>query len=301
MKKAIDEFLSHLAKERHYSAYTVMAYRNDLLQFMEFLAGGETDAVDPCQVRRETLHRFTGELLRHGMSKRSVARKLSALKAFLGYWTLRGEITDNPAVSIGSPKLEKRLPIFLKEEEIAGSLRSIRNDTFPDLRDRAILELFYGTGMRLSELAGLRSEDVDLGAGSVRVRGKGNKERILPLGKTVTDVLRAYLRSRARTFPGEVGPALFVNMRNGRFSNRGIQKMVRKRLGTASEHRRLSPHILRHSFATHLLDRGADLQAVKELLGHASLSTTQGYTHVSRDRLKRVYQQAHPRSDAARP
>jgi site-specific recombinase XerD len=252
------------------------------------------------RITREHVRDFLGGLVRHGLQKSSISRKLASLRAFFGYMEKTGMIQNNPTISVAGPKLEKRLPKYLHEAEIDRSIRLIDSGTESGVRNRAILELFYGTGMRLSELVGLDVQDIDFSGGTVRVLGKGGKQRIMPLGRTAAGALRRYLESRNRFSPALRNRALFLNAQGERISNRGVQYLVRKALGEGSEKRQLSPHMLRHSFATHLLDHGADLQAVKELLGHASLSTTQTYTHLTRDRLQKIYRQAHPRSETSK-
>jgi integrase/recombinase XerC len=298
----IDTFVRYLSREKRYSPRTVKAYAADLAEFADFIARASGEAGPPASVRigKAELRGFLGHLSRHGMSKRSVARKLASLKAFFGFLVRTGVLDASPADFVVSPKLEKRLPRFLGEQEVSDAIDRIGVASFWDARDRAILELLYGTGMRLSELVGLRVRDVEGPGETVRVRGKGDKERILPLGRAASRVLASYLRHPERTFPADADLPLFINRRGGRLSGRSVQKTVKRRLGAASEKQGLSPHLLRHSFATHLLDRGADLEAVKELLGHATLSTTQIYTHVSKERLRRIYQQSHPRAESAR-
>jgi integrase/recombinase XerC len=302
MISAIAAFTDYILKQRGYSVHTVSAYRRDLEQFVEYL--GETDAeariMKPGQVTKDHIRDFLSDLTRHGLNKSSIARKLASLKAYFGYLDRLGLIQNNPTTIIVGPKLEKRLPKYLHESEINRSIRMIDSGSDAGIRDRAILELFYGTGMRLSELVGLDIGDIDFSGGTVRVLGKGGKQRIMPIGRTATKVLRGYLEVRGRFSPAAQDKALFLNTHGERISARGVQFLVRKALAEGSEKKRLSPHMLRHSFATHLLDHGADLQAVKELLGHASLSTTQTYTHLTRDRIKQVYRQAHPRSEISK-
>ena len=206
------------------------------------------------------------------------------------------EVDKNPASVLTSPKVDKHLPEYLREDEIQDAIQAVVCDSGSGVRDRTILELFYGTGIRLSELANLNLSDVDLPGGTLRVFGKGSKERILPLGQNLKKGLKRYLSVRNNMVRDWQNKAFFLNQRGQRLSRRGIQLIVRNWLRKVSHKKKLSPHILRHSFATHLLDRGADLEAVKELLGHASLSTTQIYTHLTMDRLKKVYRQAHPRA-----
>jgi len=300
MREAVETFLQYLGKEKRYSVHTVRAYKTDLEQFIQFLVQ-ERERPEPPpaeEATKEEIRLFLGGLVRHGMSKRSVARKLASLRAFFGYLTRTGSITSNPTVTLTAPKLEKHLPEFLREEEIVEALEGIGQDSAAGVRDRAILELFYGTGMRLSELVGLSVGNVDLTVGTVRVSGKGGKEHVLPVGRNVGRVVGRYLARRGEFRPDEGNQALFLNRWGGRMSVRGVQFLVRRWLRRVSEKKKLSPHILRHTFATHLLDRGADLEAVKELLGHASLSTTQVYTHLTVDHLRKVYRQAHPRAES---
>jgi integrase/recombinase XerC len=303
MIPAIASFAEYLLKQKGYSIHTVAAYRMDLEQFSDYL--GETGHLEsisgPGQVTKIQIRLFLSELVRHGMSKGSVSRKLASLRSFFGYLEKQGLIQNNPTLSIIAPKLEKRLPQYLHESEIDRSIHMIDLKSKAGVRNRAILELFYGTGMRLSELVNLDLKDLDLPGGTVRVQGKGGKQRILPVGRTAFQTLRAYIEIRGHFSPANGNNALFLNSSGDRISARGVQGLVRKTLSEGSEKRRLSPHMLRHSFATHLLDHGADLQAVKELLGHASLSTTQIYTHLTRDRLKQIYRQAHPRSEGPKP
>jgi integrase/recombinase XerC len=295
----IAEFCDHLLKEKRYSEHTRAAYRSDLAQFAETLSAGEGNGTfDPQTVRQEQIRAWLGGLVRHGMNKLSVSRKLASLRAFFAFRLRYCGMTADPTAGIRPPKPDKRLPRFLPESEIADAFGRVETDTDSGLRDLAILELFYGTGIRLSELTGLDTSDVDWASQTVRVRGKGDKERVTPLGRSASGAVRRYLSSRSRFSPDAACRALFLNVRGKRLTPRGVQDIVRKRLRAGSGRERLSPHMLRHSFATHLLDHGADLQAVKELLGHASLSTTQTYTHLTRDRLKAVYRRAHPRSDS---
>ncbi|HDQ45472.1 MAG TPA: tyrosine recombinase XerC [bacterium] len=290
-QEAIGSFVRYLKNERRCSPHTVQAYQGDLEQFAAFLSGSGC----PEDIRPQTLEAYLSGMIRHGYSKKTVGRKLAAIRAFYRYRARTGGAEDNPARSLTAPKAEKTLPGFFLEKEIRDAIESVDTNPVQGLRDRAILELFYGTGIRLSELTGLDLRELDLSAGIVRVLGKGNRERILPIGPNLRKVMAAYL-SRRNELGGPVRqPAVFLNHRGARLTQRGIQMIVRRVLLTVSEKRKISPHMLRHSFATHLLDRGADLSAVKELLGHASLSTTQMYTHLTVGRLKSVYRQAFPR------
>lgn len=304
MRAEAEDFLRWLATERNDSPNTVKAYGRDVTAFEAFLDGfyggtGWTWA----GVDRLAIRGFLAEGSRRGWAKRSIARALSAVRAFYRFLNLHHGVEVNPARAASTPKLEKKLPgyldrgamdrLFALAEERAGA------NTFRSVRDRAILELFYSTGMRLSELVGLDLDDVDLVSDQVRVRGKGRKERILPVGRLAVTALRNYYLRRDEVLAGSEGPerrAVFVSERGRRLTQRAVQFAVRRLLDAVSEGQKVSTHSLRHSFATHLLDAGADLRAVQELLGHASLSTTQIYTHTSVERLKQVYHQAHPRA-----
>ena len=298
MHREKEKFIQVLVGERNYSSHTVRAYERDIEQFIETIwSWRETDTVPgAASISREDVRAFLADLVRHGLSKKSVARKLASLRGFFSFLVKEGRLDTNPTATLSAPKQEKVLPEFLREEEIGHILDSIQDDTPTGARDRAIVELLYGTGMRLSELVGINMSDLDLNAGTVRVFGKGGKERSLPIGRKATDALQTYLSGREMFRPKNRTRALFLNRWGERISGRGVQMRIRRFLNYVSERARLSPHMLRHSFATHLLDRGADLEAVKELLGHASLSTTQIYTHLSMEHLRKVYRQAHPRA-----
>lgn len=297
MAQAIEAFEHYLTRERRYSKHTSEAYRRDLEQFLDFQV--YHTGLDPVPVHlidKKDIQFFLGDLIRHGFSKKSVGRKLASIRAFFRYLVRTNRLPANPAAALMTPKTEKRLPDFLFEKEIKDALESMQILNYPSIRDKTIIELFYGTGMRLSELTGLNVLDYDPAARVVRVTGKGSKQRVLPVGARLAAVLQQYLSERKR-FSGDKNPeAMFLNRNCSRLSARSIQNRVHRILSRTSEKKKLSPHLLRHSFATHLLDRGADLRAVKELLGHASLSTTQIYTHLTMDHLKQVYKQAFPRS-----
>ncbi|MBN2030265.1 tyrosine recombinase XerC [bacterium] len=300
MIAVLERFIQYLSSQRQYSSHTVQAYRTDLEQFFEFMKQRIGPHEQPCpeNVSKEDIRIFISGLVRHGMSSRSVARKLASLKALFRYLLRTGTVKSNPTATLNGPKLEKHLPEFLRVEEIRDALASIDQKSVTGLRDRAILELFYGTGMRLSELIHLHVEDINLSGGTVRVYGKGGKERILPVGRNTGKKIKAYLLRRRELRPKAGNRAIFLNRQGGQMSSRGVQLIVHKWLKQVSEKKQLGPHVIRHTFATHLLDRGADLEAVKELLGHASLSTTQVYTHLTTDRIKKIYRQAHPRAEA---
>ena|SRR5947207_1820042 len=301
----IADFLTHLAKERDVSPNTVKAYGRDLAELCEFLRGYYgTESWSWQGVDRLAMRGFLGRLARRGLSKRSMTRTLSAVRSFYRYMH-RNELVDaNPARAVGAPKVERYLPGYLDRAQIdllfhTAEVRAWEGN-FVDVRNLAILELFYSTGMRLSELQGLSRTDLDLVSQQVKVRGKGRKERIVPVGNTATLALRNYEAKREALLRaiGTRGDrmAVFLGRTGRRIGVRAIQKAVTAFLREIDEEAGLSVHSLRHTFATHLLDAGADLRAVQELLGHASISTTQIYTHTSVERLKKVYQKAHPRA-----
>ena len=295
MKTAITQFLTHLSRQRRLSDHTCAAYGTDLDQFAAFLHGRQVDR--PQQIDRNAVRDFLSFLHKRGFGRRSVARKLAAVRTFLSYLCNVGDLDRNPALDVRPPRQDKILPVHLNVDEVARAMSLPSPNTVLGLRDRAILELFYSAGIRLRELAGLKIEAVNLADKLVRVVGKGNKERLVPFGEPARVALVAYLMRREELISEQTTDRRHLFLaRSGRpLSPSGIQGRVARYLGKATG-RTLSPHALRHAYATHLLDAGADLNAVRELLGHASLSTTQVYTHVSVERLKRAYRQAHPRA-----
>lgn len=300
----ITEFLRELQDGRQLSEHTVTAYRHDLAEFTTFLATYfQAEEWDWAKVDRNALRRFLGSMSQQQLARRTIARRLSAVRSFFRFLHREELVEANPAKSVRSPRLEKTLPQWLSRADAESVFKAAETKAMEGghkpLRDLAILETFYATGMRLSELHGLDWDDLDLIGEQVKVRGKGRKERIVPLGGPAVKALRNYELRRAEVAP--LGPvkdrrAVFLNDRGKRLSRRSIQTIVRKAIASGAEGETMSPHAIRHSFATHLLDAGADLMAVKELLGHASLSTTSIYTHTSKDRLKKIYAQAHPRA-----
>ncbi len=305
-ERDVAEFLTFLAKERNDSPHTVKAYGRDLAYFTVFCdqhyggAGWTWTGVD-----RLTLRSFMASLQERGLAKRSVARSVSALRSFYRFLGARRGLAVNPARGVRLPKLEKRLPALLDRTQVDELFRLAEalaeHNDFAGLRQLAMLETLYATGMRLSEIAGLNLADLDLVSDQVKVRGKGKKERLLPLGGYAVRALRRYYKARDQLLAGlPAGKgdqrAVFLSLRGARLTPRSIQGLVRGSFAALGARAGLKVHSLRHSFATHLLDAGADLRAVQELLGHSSLSTTQVYTHTSVERLKKVYQQAHPRA-----
>ncbi len=290
-----------MRSERNLSPNTVAAYNDDLSQFNEFLVKHfSASSVDIAEVDQVTIRLFLGELLEQGKSKRSVARKLAAVRSFMKYLVKHRVVKYNPGINIVTPKLPKKLPVFLDESSVDRMMTLPDCSTVRGQRDRAILELLYGTGIRLNELIQLDITDIDFNNDTVKVFGKGRKHRVVPLGRKAKEAIRGYLTVREREQPGAVlnenGPAAFLSTRGKRMYPKGVYLVVNKYIGAVSELEKKSPHVLRHTFATHMLNRGADLRAVKELLGHESLSTTQLYTHVTVSRLKRIYDQAHPKA-----
>jgi len=335
MKVQVSEFLEHLLLNENASAHTVRAYESDLSQFVTFVASnGGRKPVDLTadDVTHLNIRAFLGDLQKRGISRSSAARKLAAIRTFARYLRREGILDRDPSSLVGTPKREQRLPAHLAEAEMT-RLLEMPDVTHPlGRRDRAILELFYASGLRLSELVGLDIEDVNLASRVVRVLGKGRKERLVPFNRSTAAALRAWFldwesladagdadpgdrgsrlgaRTAAAGGPGR-GPSpyssrpvkrkasipVFLNYAGGRLSTRSVDRLVRKYVAACSTRFGISPHALRHSFATHLLQRGADLRAIQELLGHARLSTTQRYTHVNATQLMEAYRKAHPKA-----
>jgi integrase/recombinase XerC len=297
----IDRFLRHLEFERNFSEHTLRSYASDLEQLRDFLTHGPDGQARPEpdleQIDNLTIREFLAARYQRQNRKSSVARKLAAVRSFLKYLWKQGAIRTNPAKLVATPKLERRLPEFL-DRETAGEIVEVPDARTPlGARDRAILELLYATGLRVSELVGLDLADVDVPECLVRAFGKGRKERIVPFGAKAREALEAYLAARDALIPsGSSTEALFLNARGGRLTSRSIGYLVNRAAGKLATRVDAHPHTLRHSFATHMLDAGADLRSIQELLGHESLSTTQKYTHVTTEQLVRTYQAAHPRA-----
>jgi integrase/recombinase XerC len=316
----LDAFLEHLALNENASDHTVRAYESDLTQFLGFLAqqlNRRRGEVGPHDIDRAQVRAFLGELHKRGNSRSSAARKLAAIRAFGRFLRREGVVEGDPTALVGTPKREQRLPAHLGESEMSRLLEMPDTSQPLGRRDRAILELFYASGLRLSELVGLDVEDVNLSGRMVRVLGKGRKERIVPFNHSAEAALRAWLKDwNELTLAGArgsglgargSGPAaraprkrpanpLFLNYQGRRLSTRSVDRLVKKYVAACSTRFGISPHALRHSFATHLLERGADLRAIQELLGHARLSTTQRYTHVNAAQLIETYRKAHPKA-----
>ncbi len=289
-QERLAEFIGHLRDQRRASAHTVRSYRVDLTQFFDFLEA-ERGARPLSALERADVAAFLGFVLAHGYDRSSAARKLSSVRTFLRREARLGRLAANPAVGVRGPRPNARLPGIITQAQ-AGEAFAGDAQGGTAIRERAIMETLYGSGLRAAELCGLDATDIDFESDTLRVRGKGEKERIVPIGRAERAALQRYL---ALPRPPNA-TALFLNNRGGRLSVRSIAKIVHRALSRVTGIGATNPHALRHAFATHLLERGADLRAVQELLGHASLSTTQVYTHVTVERLKRVYDRAHPRS-----
>ena len=308
MQTHLRHFLEYIRLNRNLSPRTVKAYESDLSQFLAFLERRlrrPADQIQPTEMDHHAVRGFMAELYDRGHARASSARRLAALRAFGRYLRREEEIEQEPGALVATPKLDRKMPAHLEVNEVERLLAAPDGDTLLGRRDRSILELFYASGLRLSELVGLDLEDVNLSSRLVRVLGKGGKERIVPFNKNTAAALRTYLgdreslvrrRPRGETSRRRAVEPLFVNYRGGRLSSRSVDRLVRKYVAATSARHGISPHALRHSFATHLLERGADLRAIQELLGHARVSTTQRYTHVSDAQLMAAYKKSHPRA-----
>jgi integrase/recombinase XerC len=289
-REVVNFFLQHLQVERRLSPLTLRSYEIDLLQFLDFLA---LDSLQVNQIKPQTIRLWLVELSNHGIQNRSINRKLATLRTFFKYLQRRGDVIDNPMQTIRMVKTSKSLPTYLRESEMEQvfAQQEVPKNTFEEVRDQLVLMLLYGTGMRLAELIQLSNQQLNLASKTLRVIGKRNKERIIPMPQLLVDLVKQYQllnpfqsQSLLLTDKGEPCYPMF------------IQRLVKKYLGEVSTLEKLSPHVLRHSYATHLLNRGADLNAIKELLGHVNLAATQVYTHNSMEKLKEIYKQAHPKA-----
>ncbi|MDR2085575.1 MAG: tyrosine-type recombinase/integrase [Dysgonamonadaceae bacterium] len=292
----IESFLQYLQYEKNYSSHTVICYENDLLQLKEFVCGNESfdlSLVDATMIRRWIVF-----LMEQNYSPLSVNRKLSSLRSFFKYLQKYDYIVSNPAKRVSGPKVNKPLPNFVKEKEMGNLLSELEETatTFEEERDKAIIDVFYTTGIRCAELVGLANGDVDFGANLLKVNGKGNKQRLIPFAEKLKNTLLAYKMIKDREIEPGISSAFFVRKNGKPLSNASVYDIVNKKLSTIPNLSQRSPHVLRHTFATDMLNNGADLNAVKELLGHASLSSTEVYTHTTFEELKKVYHQAHPRA-----
>ncbi|MEK6715833.1 MAG: site-specific tyrosine recombinase/integron integrase [Candidatus Omnitrophota bacterium] len=316
MQRFIDKFLRFLEIEKNYSAHTILNYRLDLEGFSNFLKysrlgsvrnnppkadivskgeisnrAGYDEAVDIEKIDYLSLRRYLAALKEKNLKSRTIARKVSCLKTFFKFLVREGYLKDNPAILVLGPKVDKNLPNFLSEEDVVRLIEAPQRDTVLGLRDRAIFETLYSTGIRIGELVSLNKDSLDYISGMAKVQGKGKKERLIPVGERAIEAIRKYLNIRQSD-----SKALFLNDRRVRITARGVRFVLKKYINAVSQKQNISPHTFRHSFATHLLNRGADLRSVQELLGHANLSTTQIYTHLTTERLKAVYDKAHSRA-----
>ncbi|HDZ77439.1 MAG TPA: tyrosine recombinase XerC [Candidatus Omnitrophica bacterium] len=293
MQRYIDKFVRYLEIEKNASVYTILNYKSDLEEFARFLRGPDK-TVSPIALEKIdylTLRKFLAALKQRNVKPRTVSRKISCLRTFFKFFLREGHLKENPALLISTPKVDKHLPNFLTEAEVTRLIELPSKDTVSGLRDRAIFETLYSTGMRIGELVALSDDSIDYISGVTKVRGKGKKERLVPIGDKAITAIRRYLSKRPHKTR-----SLFLNNRGKRITDRGVRVILDKYLQKMCEKRNISPHTFRHSFATHLLNRGADLRSVQELLGHANLSTTQVYTHLTTDRLKAIYDKAHSRA-----
>lgn len=319
MSQLMSRFFKYLDAEKNASVHTLSNYRRDLVQFFLFLGGNEAHVFRDCQKDKKKItnhentvlfkeedvsdrdvlkvahfdvRRFLGELQKHHYERSSMIRKVASLRSFYKFLWLEGVMQENPMSSVSSPRSKRPLPSFLTLDEVDRLLKAVEGGDWIQTRDRAILEFLYSSGLRVSELASLRLEDVDFGSELIKVRGKGKKERLIPVGGWALKALRAYLGSRLEIRTQYI----FVNKKGARLTPRSIERLLKKYAHAAGILKKVTPHTLRHTCATHLLDRGADLRSVQEMLGHANLSTTQIYTHVTAEKLKKIYDTAHPRA-----
>jgi len=297
MEGHINQFISYIEIERNYSQNTTASYRADLLDFKQFLASLDDPLPPIDEIDHLTIRSYLANLQDRQLSRSTVLRRLSSLRSFFRYLCRRGHLSADPTEALATPKAQRKLPDFLELSEIEALLSVPDTTTVIGLRDQAILELLYSTGMRVSELLALDLSDVEWQNAVVKVRGKGKKERILPVGKMALVALENYLARRQEWLGGRTSQAIFLSQRGNRIPDaKSIRRRIEKYVAAAGIQKKITPHTLRHTFATHMLNAGADLRSVQELLGHASLSTTQIYTHVTADRLKQVYEKAHPRA-----
>jgi integrase/recombinase XerC len=295
MQEIYDRYIKYLEAEKNASPYTVRNYRDDLLDFLYFLKKQKIDPLNETKLDRHVLRDYLSELVSRGIVKTSIARKLSAIRSFYRYLLREKIITKNPIEQVSSPKLDKRLPSFLTLEEVERLLNAPDLSTPLGQRDRALLELLYASGLRVSELTGLTLEQIDLESNKIRVLGKGSKERMVLMGQPAAAALKSYLsQGRPELLGQKRSQALFLSRSGRRLPARGVQRMLENYAKKAGIGKRVHPHMLRHTFATHMLDGGADLRVVQELLGHARLTSTQIYTHVTKGQARKVYLAAHP-------
>ena len=303
MKKVIGKYLRYLEVERNASPHTITSYENDLTQFCEFCSHHfetDEDNFSLNDIERITIRLWLGELSERDLAKSTISRKVAAIRSFFKYCFKRGHVEQNPAHLLIVPKKDKPLPKTASKKDLEHMMEMAEGNTPRSAQNRAILEVLYGTGIRLSELVNLDIEDINFTLNQMKVLGKGAKQRIVPLGNRAKEAIREHLDTRPQLFgkrtDTDAKKAVFLAAGGQRIYDRAVQRIVKDYLQRASEVTQKSPHVLRHSFATHLLDEGADIRVIKELLGHADLSATQVYTHTSVERLKNVYELAHPRA-----
>lgn len=296
MLPAITRFLRYLTVERNASPLTIKSYREDLTTLSEYLEQSIGRAPNPSEITSTELRGYVTAMHEAGYAKSSVSRRLASMRSFFRFAQREGLTANNPAKPLRNPRPDRKLPHFLTNDEITRLLDAPPANRPMGLRDRAILETMYSAGLRVSEAVGLNDEDIDWEGGVVRIRGKGKRERLAPVGSYATRALRRWLEVRSKPVSSAGGTPTFTNRFGKRLTTRSVARLLEKHIQTAGLDTRTSPHTLRHSFATHLLDRGADIRSVQELLGHKSLVTTQIYTHVSTSGLREVYERAHPRA-----
>lgn len=291
----LEQFVVYLQMEKNSSLHTIRSYKRDIDDFYQFMKA--RGVLDFPAVTRADVRAYLTMLYEKNYARKTVSRKISALRSLYNFHMREKRVSENVFSTVFLPKNEGRLPTFLYEEEIQELFYSLQGNEPLDQRDRALLELLYATGMRVSECAGLTVQDLDLSIGTVLVHGKGRKERYLPVGSFALEAIERYMEGGRKKLEKRTSPdALFLNYKGGQLTDRSIRTIVKKRMEQAAQHKHLRPHDIRHSFATHLLNNGADLRVVQELLGHEHLSTTQMYTHVTKERLRHVYQAHHPRA-----
>lgn len=290
----IQPFLDYLRFERRYSRHTIISYENDLTQFFDYLVT-DFGGVEPARINAAMIRSWLASLKGDAMSAKTINRKISALKSFFKFQLREGKIAQSPMTTIVSPKVSKRLPMYVEAKDMDTLLQHVTfPDDWPGKTDRLIIQLFYATGMRLSELVGLKLDYVDVAQKQIKVLGKGNKERLIPVAPALLEAIKDYIQNRPATANDQ--PFVFVNEKGKQLNSRTVYASIRKYLSLVTTIEKKSPHVLRHSFATHLMNNGADLNAVKSLLGHSSLAATQVYTHNSVEKLKEIFRKAHPKA-----
>jgi integrase/recombinase XerC len=291
-----DRFLDYIAYEKRYSQHTINAYRSDLDQFFNFLSD-QYQTEDILQADHQVVRSWVVSMMENGQSSRTVNRKITTLKSFFKFLVKEGLISENPMSRVVAPKTSHRLPAFVEQENMNTLFNSINfGEGYPASRDRMIMELFYSTGMRLAELIGMKDDDVDLFKNVLKVTGKRNKQRVIPFSKDLADMFSNYFEMKRKAFPGEPNSHLFLTNKGEKLYPRMVNRLVHHYLDQVTTISKRSPHVIRHTFATHMLNNGADLNAIKEILGHANLAATQVYTHNTIEKLKSIYNQAHPRA-----